>query len=52
MDALELRDEVARRESERALAISAGVASTHVYVADLEEELEVCRSALSSWPYP
>jgi hypothetical protein len=46
MTALELRDEVARLEAERALAISAGMAKTHAYMTDLEEELEICRDAL------
>jgi hypothetical protein len=45
MTALELKEEVARLEAERALAISAGMDKTHAYMTDLEEELEICRDA-------
>ena len=45
MTAHELREEVARLEAERALAISAGIDKAHAYMADLEEELEIFRSA-------
>jgi hypothetical protein len=45
MTALQLREEVARLEAERALPISAGIDKAHAYMADLEEELEICRSA-------
>ena len=44
MTALELRDELARLEAERALAISSGMARSHAYLADLEE-LEIYRGA-------
>jgi hypothetical protein len=45
MTAWELRDHVARLEAERALALSTGVAEIDAYLADLEQELRVCREA-------
>lgn len=43
MTAVEIRDHLARLEAERSLALSRGVADIDIYMADLEEELEVCR---------
>lgn len=45
MTALELRDHVARLEAERALALLTGVAGIDAYMADLREELRLCREA-------
>jgi hypothetical protein len=45
--ALELREQIARLEAERALAVTTGVAAIDAYMADLEEELEFCRSAFT-----
>ena len=41
--AAEIRDDLARLETERALAQLSGVAEIDSYRADLEEELEDCR---------
>ncbi len=42
--ALEVREDLARLEAERALAELTGVAGIASYSADLEEELEDCRA--------
>lgn len=41
--AVEFRDQLARLEAERALALSTGVGEIDAYMADLDEETEACR---------
>jgi hypothetical protein len=43
MTALELRSQVEELEAERSLALMTGLAEVKSYMADLNEELEICR---------
>jgi hypothetical protein len=43
MTAVEAHDHLVQLEAERALALSSGVSEIDAYMADLEEEIEVCR---------
>jgi hypothetical protein len=43
VEAVEVRGHLARLEAERALALSTGVGEIEAYMADLDEEIEVCR---------
>jgi hypothetical protein len=43
MTAVEIRDHLAELEAERYLALSTGVGRIDAYMADLDEELELCR---------
>jgi hypothetical protein len=43
MTALELRGHVAELEAERSLAVISGLSEVNSYMADLNEELGICR---------
>jgi hypothetical protein len=43
MTAVEVGNYLARLEAERSLALSTGVAGIDSYMADLDEEIELCR---------
>jgi hypothetical protein len=48
MTAAEVRSHLLRLQGERALAVDTGVAEADLYLADIDEELEVCRE-LYTW---
>jgi hypothetical protein len=48
MTAPEVRSHLIKLQAERALAVDTGVAESALYLADIDEELEVCRE-LYTW---